>query len=421
MEQRRLAAGRFQSLICPDEICVLLGGVGDVLRGGVVGHGKMLEHSRHGEAGQPADGRHLVDGLLKIGAECKPDPPHAGVGGQMHLDLASGGDGGLAHGAGLLGRIAGSGQIVFDQFRRVGGLDVAKDQDGLTDPGAAELFGLGQTADGKPCRTFLREHPGTLDGTVAVAVGLDDGAERQTADLLPDDPEIGAQGVEVDLGPDVFFKGMILHRGIPSIHLIQSRSGQADALDKVYDIVDGGQLGQAGDIDHLAAVVGNGGEDGVIGLNVTADGRDRCPVDAEVDLPGADDAVGLFQVGFRLGDEILVGGGIAPLEQHDLIVGIVAVGGRGDFQCMAEGGILGHLADRPEGAFVIDGDAVFGGVVGVGVGGGAAVDHKGQDEIRQNAEHHDDAHGHQELGAALLGGFLPVDILRHEEVSFLRF
>ena len=58
---------------------------------------------------------------------------------------------------------------------------------------------------------LLGEDAGALNRAVAVAVGLDDGAEGQTARPLLHGAEVGAQSVEVDLGPDVFFKIRCLH------------------------------------------------------------------------------------------------------------------------------------------------------------------------------------------------------------------
>ena len=47
--------------------------------------------------------------------------------------------------------------------------------------------------------------------------------------------------------------------------------------------------------------------------------------------------------------------------------------GRGQFQRTAKGGILGHLTHRPDGGFIVNGNAVLGGVAGVGRSGGADV------------------------------------------------
>lgn len=51
------------------------------------------------------------------------------------------------------------------------------------------------------------QNAGTLHSAVAVAVGLDHRAQRQVAGPGFDGPEVMPQGIEVDLGPDVFSKG----------------------------------------------------------------------------------------------------------------------------------------------------------------------------------------------------------------------
>ena len=188
-------------------------------------------------------------------------------------------------------------------------------------------------------------------------------------------------------------------------------------LHEVDNIADGGQLGQAGDIDDVAVVVLDGGQHGVVSLNITAHGGDGGTVDVQVDFSGADDAVSLLELFFRLADEVLIGVFRAFLEEHDLIVGVVAALGRGQFQRTAKGGVLGHLAHRPDGGLVVDGDAVLGGVAGVRRSGGAAVDHEGQYKIGQCAQQDDDAHGQQQAGRALLRGVALVDVFRHEGMS----
>ena len=198
-------------------------------------------------------------------------------------------------------------------------------------------------------------------------------------------------------------------------------SGQGNALYKIHDITDGGQLGQARNIDHIAAVVFHGGKDCIIGLDVAAHGGDGGPLDLDLDLARADDAVGALQVGFRLADVILVGRGVSPLEQHDLIVRVVAVGAGGQLEGVAEGVVLGHLAHGPDGAFVVQHDAIVGGVVGVGGCRGAAVDDQRQHKVSQRTDQHDHAHGEQQPGCPLLGRVLRVNVLRHGIVSFLQY
>lgn len=51
------------------------------------------------------------------------------------------------------------------------------------------------------------QNAGTLHSAVAIAVGLDHRAQRQVTGPGFDGPEVMPQGIEVDLGPDVFSKG----------------------------------------------------------------------------------------------------------------------------------------------------------------------------------------------------------------------
>ena len=106
--------------------------------------------------------------------------------------------------------------MLLDEGGGVLRLHMAQNEDGQRPPGIAQLQGLGQAADSQPGRALLGEDAGALDGPMAVAVGLDDGTERQAARPLLHGPEVGPQGVEVDLGPDVFFKGGCRHgRSLP--------------------------------------------------------------------------------------------------------------------------------------------------------------------------------------------------------------
>ena len=75
---------------------------------------------------------------------------------------------------------------------------------------------LGQAAAGQPGGPLLGKDPGTLHGPVAVAVGLDNGAEGQLPGPLLDRPEILPQGVQINLGPDVFFKNLVWHNKVAS-------------------------------------------------------------------------------------------------------------------------------------------------------------------------------------------------------------
>ena len=176
----------------------------------------MLEQAGHPQAGQGADLQHLGDGPVKIGAQGKADAAHAGVGLEVDVHGPARPFGGRAQGLCLRQRVAGGGDVLLDEGGGVLRLHMAQNEDGQRPPGIAQLQGLGQAADGQPGRALLGEDAGALDGPMAVAVGLDDGTERQAARPLLHGPEVGPQGVEVDLGPDVFFKGGCRHgRSLP--------------------------------------------------------------------------------------------------------------------------------------------------------------------------------------------------------------
>ena len=196
---------------------VLLGGVGNVFLGGVIGHREVLEQAGHFQAGQGAGGDGLGNGGIKIGAQSKADAAHAGIHSQMHFDPAPGGLCGLAQGLGLGQGIAGRGDIVPDEGGGVCGLHMAQNEDGQGLAAPAQLQGLGQAADSQPGSALLRKDPGALDGTVAVAVGLDHGTQGQAACPLLYGAEVGPQGIEVDLSPDMFFKVLHLHDAFPPL------------------------------------------------------------------------------------------------------------------------------------------------------------------------------------------------------------
>ena len=75
---------------------------------------------------------------------------------------------------------------------------------------------------------------------------------------------------------------------------------------------------------------------------------------------------------------------------------------------MAQRGVLGHLTDGPDAAFVRNGHAILRGV-------------GGEDKIGQCAQQDDDAHGEQELGAAGLCGVALVEVFGHGTFSFKQY
>ena len=172
---------------------------------------KVLEQARDPEAGQAADFQHPGQRGVKVGAERKADAAHAGVGLQVDLHPAACGHSSIAQGLGLRCRVAGHRDMVLDQGRRVAGLHMAQHQNGQGQPALAQLNGLSQAAHGQPGGTLFRKNAGALHGAVAVAVGLDHCAQRQSTGTGLDRAEIMAKGFEVDLGPDMFFKGLGLH------------------------------------------------------------------------------------------------------------------------------------------------------------------------------------------------------------------
>ena len=207
--------GSFQRVESFHEQCVLFGGIGHIFRGGIIGHGKMLEQAGHFQPGQRTGFQHLPDGGVKIGAQGKADAPHTGVGLEVDVHPAARRHGSFAQGACLRKGVAGHGDVILDQRGGVGGLHMTQNEDGQSLPRLAQLYSFGQAADRQPCGTLLGEHPGALYRAVAVAVRLDHCAQGQCPCPGLYLPEIIPKGLEVDLGPDVFFKRLFLHDLFP--------------------------------------------------------------------------------------------------------------------------------------------------------------------------------------------------------------
>ena len=215
MHKGRLPPGGLQRVEGLHEQRVLLGGVGYIFRGGVVGHGKMLEQAGHLQPGQRTGFQHFPDGGVKIGAQRKADASHAGVGLEVDAHPAACRHGSFAQGACLPKGVAGHGDVVLNQSGGVGGLHMPQNQDGQSLPRLAQLHGFGQAADRQPCSALLGEHPGALHRAVTVAVRLNHCAQRQCPCPGFYLPEIIPKGLEVNLGPDVFFKRLCLHDLFP--------------------------------------------------------------------------------------------------------------------------------------------------------------------------------------------------------------
>ena len=211
VDQRRLLPGGLQGLVSADKELILLVCIRNVLGAVVIRHGEVLEQAGHMEAGQGASFQHFRNGLVEVGAERKADAAHTGVGLEVDVHLPARGHGGGAQRLGLRQGVTGGGDVVLDEGGGELRLHMAQDEDGQGPARPPQLHGLGKAADGQPHGPLLGEDAGALDRAVAVAVGLDDGAEGQTARPLLHGAEVGAQSVEVDLGPDVFFKIRCLH------------------------------------------------------------------------------------------------------------------------------------------------------------------------------------------------------------------
>ena len=211
----RLPPGGLQRVESFHEQCVLFGGIGHIFRGSVIGHGKMLEQAGHFQPGQRTGFQHLPDGGVKIGAQGKADAPHTGVGLEVDVHPAARRHGGFAQGACLRKGVAGHSDVVLDQGGGVGGLYMPQNEDGQSLPRLAQLHSFGQAADRQPCGALLGEHSGALYRAVAVAVRLDHCAQGQRPCPGLYLPEIIPKGLEVDLGPDVFFKRLFLHDLFP--------------------------------------------------------------------------------------------------------------------------------------------------------------------------------------------------------------
>ena len=171
----------------------------------------MLEQAGHLKARQLTHSQHFADGGIKIGAQGKADAAHAGI--CLEVDLYSaaclyGSSGKVLR---LFGGVARYGDILVDEGLGVLRLNMAQNKDGQSLPVLTQLHGLGQAAYCQPCCTLLRKNAGTLHSAVAIAVGLDHRAQRQGTGTGLDRAEIMAKGFEVDLGPDMFFKGLGLH------------------------------------------------------------------------------------------------------------------------------------------------------------------------------------------------------------------
>ena len=177
----------------PGKQRMLLVGVGGVRRGVAVRHGKMLEHAADIQPRQGVQGFQLVDSFIKPGTHRKANAAHAGVGLEVDVHDPARPFGGRAQGPGLRQRVAGGGDVLLDEGGGVLRLHMAQNEDGQRPPGIAQLQGLGQAADGQPGRALLGEDTGALDGPMAVAVGFDDGAERQASRPLLHGPEVGPQ------------------------------------------------------------------------------------------------------------------------------------------------------------------------------------------------------------------------------------
>ena len=211
VDDGRLKTGLGKALIGPDEEFVLLAGISHAVGAVVVGHSKVLEQARHLQPRQAAHLQHPGQRRVKVGAERKTDAAHAGVGLEVDFDFSADSAGGLAEGLGLGQGVAGGGDVLLDEDGYTARLHMAQNEDGQRQPGFAQLTGFRQTAHSQPRGPLFSKDLGTLYGTVAVAVGFDDSAQRHLPGPGLHGAEVVAQGVKVYLGPDVFFKCGHLH------------------------------------------------------------------------------------------------------------------------------------------------------------------------------------------------------------------
>ena len=165
----------------------------------------MLEDAADRKARQSIQRLDLTDGLLETRAYRKADAAHTGVDFNMnfypHPGLHSSGRKRL----GVLRGEAGGGNIILRQRCSVGRVGITQNQDGYRNAMVAQMMPLAQAAYRKTGNACLLYRLGGGYVTVAVGIGLDNGADRP-ADRLPDVCEIVAQCIQIDLSPAMFFK-----------------------------------------------------------------------------------------------------------------------------------------------------------------------------------------------------------------------
>ena len=143
----------------------------------------MLEHSGNLQPGQVAAGAQAVHAALKVSTQIKSDAAHAGIGLQVPFHSHTGPTGCCGQRLGVFQTEYRLGNLFVRQNGGLVGLSHAKHQDGLLHPAPAQVKGLSQAGDREPFYTLLGQRAGNDSVTVAIGVGLDDGADGCAAQL----------------------------------------------------------------------------------------------------------------------------------------------------------------------------------------------------------------------------------------------
>ena len=162
-------------------------------RVGAVGRGEVGPQAGDFHAGSAQQRQHVA-GLLR----CDPDPVHARV--HLHVDAQRGPQrrDGLGHGP----RGDGAFEVVLGVGREVVGQRRGEDEDGLRHAEGPEPRPLRHVRHGKAADALLPQYRYDVLDAVAVRVRLYDADDVGLAGLLPQEPDVVTQRVEVDLGAD---------------------------------------------------------------------------------------------------------------------------------------------------------------------------------------------------------------------------
>ena len=168
---------RLQAVHHAGKQVVLLLCIGQVIRCIAVCHGKMLEDAADRKARQSIQRLDLTDGLLETRAYRKADAAHTGVDFNMNLYPHPGLHSSGRKRLGVLRGEAGGGNIILRQRCSVGRVGITQDQDGYRNAMVAQMMPLAQAAYRKTGNACLLYRLGGGYVTVAVGIGLDNGAD----------------------------------------------------------------------------------------------------------------------------------------------------------------------------------------------------------------------------------------------------